>query len=258
MAWRVVKFLLYSGSLSLLLCGSVLYFRHSLACTSTDCNIFFANKSSAQLSKEQLHKISFDISVKIISKDFLGTGIILRKQGSIYTVVTNAHVLRGQKMPLSIQTVDGRIHQASTPQVRNFGTNDLALLYFKSDNPVYEVATLGVQAKIGDEVFAGGFPFEQEGIKAKNFTFNTGKITLILPKPLEGGYQIGYNNNIQKGMSGGPLLNQQGILVGINGMHANPLWEAPSVYADGSEAEEELHQLISKLSWAIPVEQLKI
>ncbi|AFW94305.1 trypsin-like protein [Anabaena sp. 90] len=71
---------------------------------------------------------------------------------------------------------------------------------------------------------------------------------LVLEKALERGYQIGYTNKLEKGMSGGPLLNENGQLIGVNGMHAYPLWDVPSVFIDGTPADEKLHQQIVRLS----------
>lgn len=114
---------------------------------------------------------------------------------------------------------------------------------------------MGTVPKVGDEVFAAGFPVQEETEEIK-FVFNSGKVSLVLEKALELGYQVGYTNRLEKGMSGGALLNKQGEVVGVNGMHAYPLWDIPSVFMDGSQAEEKLHQQIIRLSWAVPMEQV--
>ncbi|MCP2727067.1 serine protease [Limnofasciculus baicalensis] len=37
------------------------------------------------------------------------------------------------------------------------------------------------------------------------------------PKSMALGYRLGYTNEIVEGMSGGPIFNSKGLLVGING-----------------------------------------
>jgi|GEM_PF-4206793 len=41
-----------------------------------------------------------------------------------------------------------------------------------------------------------------------------------------------------------------GELVGINGRHAYPLWEAPDYYEDGREIDPNLQQIVNTTSWA--------
>lgn len=207
-----------------------------------------------QLSRAQIQRQAQTMTVKIMSKGFLGSGFLLYKQGNVYTVVTNAHVLRPEKPPYQIQTLDGRIWQAELPKNNPFGNNDLAILKFRSLKTVYPVASVGSSPAVKDEVFAGGFAFAQDGETDKGFAFTSGHISLVLPKALEGGYRLGYTNNIQKGMSGGPLLNRRGEVIGVNGVHAFPLWDAPSVFVDGEKAAPTLHQKIIRLSWAVPIE----
>lgn len=210
-----------------------------------------------QFSVEQIQQQAQAITVKVMSSDVLGSGIILQRQGSVYTVLTNAHVLRAGNPPYRIQTSDRHIWQnVETNASTSLHKNDLAILQFRIPGNVYPVASLGSSPVVGMEVFAAGFP-TTEVAGEKGFVFNTGKVSLVLPKALEGGYQVGYTNNIQKGMSGGPLLNRQGKVVGVNGMHANPIWDAPSVFADGSEAEPALHQKITRLSWAVPIDTVR-
>jgi hypothetical protein len=83
-----------------------------------------------------------------------------------------------------------------------------------------------------------------------------GKVVFVLNKALERGYQIGYTNEIQKGMSGGPVLNQAGELVAINGIHAHPIWVMDTYYEDKTLPNDDLQKAIPLYSWAIPVDRI--
>jgi S1-C subfamily serine protease len=223
------------------------------------------NQPLTQISIQQLHQQAQAITVKVMSQSVLGSGILLQRQGSAYTVLTNAHVLRAGSPPYRIQTNDNHIWSANVRQ-DSLNTlhatslqqgNDLALLQFFSSGYVYTVASLGSPPKVGDQVFAAGFPFVEKGDQGKGFVFTSGKVSLLLHKALEGGYKVGHTNVIEKGMSGGPLLNRRGFVVGVNGIHAYPLWDAPSVFTDGSEADPALHQQIIHLSWAVPMNTVR-
>ncbi|MGB7417004.1 MAG: serine protease, partial [Thermosynechococcaceae cyanobacterium] len=89
------------------------------------------------------------------------------------------------------------------------------------------------------------------------FTVTTGRISLISPKVLEGGYQLGYTNLIEKGMSGGPVLNTQGEVIAINGTHQEPLWGNPYRFADGTKPPLQMRPILLKSSWAIPMETFR-
>ncbi|KOP23637.1 peptidase S1 [Hapalosiphon sp. MRB220] len=217
---------------------------------------------SNQASTKKLQHLAQSITVKVLAGGFLGSGILIQEQGSVYTVVTNAHVLISGDPPYRIQTPDGRVYEAKLPnQAQKLDTSslkskDLAALQFYSSNTKYVVASLGSASdlSVGNQVFAAGFPFNVEGTQDVGFVFKTGKVSWVLDKALEGGYRIGYTNDIQKGMSGGPLLNQQGKVVAINGIHAEPLWGEPYTYQDGTEPEASLRKRMSKYSWGIPIE----
>ncbi|MCU0546587.1 MAG: serine protease [Oscillatoriaceae cyanobacterium Prado104] len=211
-----------------------------------------------EMSQQQLQQQAAAISLRVRSAGrVVGTGIAIRKQGSQYAVLTNEHVLKAGKAPYQIQTPDNKIYQATEVKDANFKGNDLAMLRFTS-SVEYTTAKLGaLPPKVGDEVFAGGFPFAGEGEKDRGFVFKTGKVWRVLDKALEGGYQIGYTNDIEKGMSGGPLLNARGELVGVNGVHAYPLWGDPYQYKDGTEPNAALREQMSQYSWGIPIDTFK-
>jgi serine protease DegQ len=214
-------------------------------------------RPTTQGSTKQMQQLAQSITVKILSQGFLGTGILIRRKGLVYTVLTNAHVLRAGEAPYQIQTPDDRIYTVDLPKnAKSLQGNDLAVLQFRSPKTKYAVASLGSASTLikGTKVFAAGFPLDSEGNRDKGFVFRTGQVSLVLDKALEGGYRIGYTNDIQKGMSGGPLLNSVGEVVAINGMHAEPLWGDPYMYQDGTQPEPTLRRQLSKYSWGIPIE----
>lgn len=212
---------------------------------------------SQQLFTQHLSQQARAIAVKVLSGDTWGSGILINHQGQIYTVLTNHHVLiPGLGGKYRIQTPDGQIYPASVAEGFNFAGNDLALLQFNGDNTSYAVASLSTASipKVGDTIFAAGFPVEADSSIDRGFILTTGEISLVTPQDFAGGYQIGYTNDIQLGMSGGPMLNPQGQVIGINGMRKYPLWGNPYVFRDGSTANESMREQMTQLSWAIPVQ----
>lgn len=228
----------------------------------------FASVSPQGLSQE-ISNIADAISVKVLGKDFLGSGFIVKQEDKKYVVITNQHVLRAGEAPYSIQTSDGRTYPAETfpNSIATKYEYDLAVLQFRADVN-YPRAKIGnsLYLEVGEPIFAAGFPYAEleretsilgqpQADKFTGLVLKTGRITIILNKALEEGYQIGYTNDVRKGMSGGPLLNSRGEVVGINGKHAYPLWESPEFYQDGSQPCPDLQKFITRSSLAIPIEK---
>lgn len=214
-----------------------------------------------------IEQIASDITVKIWATEALGSGIIWERQDSSYIVITNKHVLRSGEQPYHIQTPDRQIHHARVLNNSRLDSYDIAILRFQAVHNSYETARLGNVANltVGESIFAAGFPYNQENInshlqpvanKIPGLALKHGRIAIMLDKALEEGYQIGYTSDVKKGMSGGPLLNSQGEVVGVNGKHAYPLWDAPDFYQDGSQPCLPLQQLITRSSLAIPLQTI--
>ena len=216
----------------------------------------FAKQQISQLSQDQLQKVAQSITVKIISGEKGGSGILIQKEGLLYTVLTSQHVLETGK-PHLINTPDGQNHPAQLVKEVNYDNKDLVLLQFRASGN-YAVASLGNSStlKEGDEVFAAGFPFEEDSSSSRQFVTYPGRISLLLERSLKGGYRIGYTNEVEKGMSGGPVLNSDGKVIGINGIHAQPLWGDPYVYEDGSQPNDALRERMRRSSWGVPIEIL--
>ncbi|WP_138499096.1 tetratricopeptide repeat-containing serine protease family protein [Nostoc sp. PA-18-2419] len=213
-----------------------------------------AQESIQKRSPEQIKQLARSITVKILSGENRGSGILLKKNSQIYTVITNQHVIESGK-PIKIQTQDGKIHSGNLVKGVNFQGKDLALLEFRA-NANYTLAPLGNLSTIAvnEPIYAAGFPFEANPSASGGFVFQTGQVLLVPERALKEGYQIGYSNEIEKGMSGGPILNRHGQVIGINGIHAYPLWGNPYIYEDGSQPTEALRDLMSRYSWGIPIQ----
>ncbi|WAS04284.1 serine protease [Gloeomargaritales cyanobacterium VI4D9] len=211
-----------------------------------------------QLSEALLNRLARSVTVKVVVGRNWGSGVLVARHGQTYTLVTNHHVLEGdsQATAYQVRTPDGRLHPVQSPARIAPNGVDVAALRFTSDQPYPVLCSQPQLPAVGDPVFAAGFPFPTEGQADPGLVFTTGQVQLILPQSLEGGYRLGYTNPIEKGMSGGPVLNRHGRLVGLNGVHQNPLWGDPYRYASGAVPPPELRAQLGDYSWAIPVVQV--
>ncbi|GJM19915.1 MAG: hypothetical protein DHS20C14_21280 [Phycisphaeraceae bacterium] len=129
-------------------------------------------------------------------------------------VVTNAHVVR-QARDISVEFYDGRVCEATLVGTDPF--TDIAVLELECAGPFFPVPRAeGRVVRQGERVFAFGSPF---GFK---FSMSEGIVSGLGREPPTGGFQGGFTNYIQTdaavnpGNSGGPLVDVQGELIGMN------------------------------------------
>lgn len=190
-------------------------------------------------------------TVRIKTAKYSGSGTIVRSIGQIYTVLTSWHVVAFDRGDRTIVTSDGLLHQPLLLTVRRLDNTDLAIAEFLSTNQ-YKIASTSTElAAVGEPVLAAGFP---AGSEVDAIAVTRGLVSLLLPKSLPQAYSLGYTNEVKIGMSGGPIFNAKGLLVGINGRgkYRDPGF---GVYAfeDGSEPTPELLEKMVKSSWGIPI-----
>ena len=209
----------------------------------TRCALFFTPPDQRELYYQNLQEILAQITVKVVT-DNNGTasGTLIKKNGSVYSVITNHHVVTGVKS-LQIITPDNHTYQATLKTQGD--PQDLAILTFSSNNN-YPVATVAKKfLKVGDKLFAGGF------VKDK-LKITSGQVELVLDQPLLTGHQIGYSNQIEQGMSGGAIINNKGELIGINGRISHPV--VPDfTLKNGSKPDQETVKQWVNYSWGLPI-----
>lgn len=192
------------------------------------------------------------ISVRISSNSQnRGSGVIIGKQNNQYLVFTNHHVVQDRDN-LTLKTEDGIAHQAEIVENTITSNDDLALLVFESSNSYQPVRLNSVNtAKPEKAVYGVGFAAD-----TGKFTVTTGKIQYVNQKPFQEGYQIGYSNNISRGMSGGAIFDNSGDLVGINGIGAFPILNTAYQYEDKTTPTAAEIEQFRALSWGLSFHRL--
>jgi len=161
-------------------------------------------------------KVAPEITVRI-EGTAQGSGVIVERVGTIYKVLTNAHVLQKRGV-YSLVTPDGKCYSINSSTIQRLPELDLAIFLFKSPQ-VYEVAQIGDPGKLtlGQRVYVGGWARSGARLHPRVFLTSEGQLREINSQ-LPWGYSLTYTNLVRVGMSGGPILDQQGRLLGINGM----------------------------------------
>ncbi|MBD2513031.1 trypsin-like peptidase domain-containing protein [Nostoc muscorum FACHB-395] len=180
---------------------------------------FIQPEVALTLTSEDVTNIAKDITV-IISGPEIGSGTIIHRDGNTYTVLTNEHVIHG-KGSYTVQTRDKNIHQVNSNQIKRLPDVDLAVLEFTSSQK-YTIATVGNSdaAKEGATVYVSGAPVGLQGIEKGTVLVPKGEIVGKNSDTAKEGYSLIYSNTTSPGMSGGPVLDENGRLIGIHGRGA--------------------------------------
>ena len=187
------------------------------------CIIFLVTlpKVSDALTNAQVRKIANQVTVQIFAEKprdpsqliAVGSGVIIPSvEKNTYYVVTTKHVAYSGG-EYTVKTFGGAKY-AIKEDVTDLSNFDLSWLKFTS-NKNYNGVKLADYGKLkaGDTIYIAGWSFNNDNMK-----FVRGKMRRkYLSQEDADGYTMSYRVPAENGMSGGPILDKNGHLIGIHG-----------------------------------------
>lgn len=204
------------------------------------------------LTGEQVNDIAREITVLIRGKEGHGSGVIIAKNEKTYYVLTANHVVSDPD-EYKIVTSDKQAYSLDSSKVKSLPGVDLAVVEFRSEKN-YKVAKLTNSDTLteGKPIFVSGWP-KPGGTGQLIRQFTDGRISGFLDQPVEG-YKIIYTNVTLQGMSGGPVVDASGRVVGIHGWGDTADPKALQTEGLTPEAATNIAQLIKPgFNYAIPI-----
>ena len=154
------------------------------------------------LTSPEIGRIALAVTVRIETPGEPGSGVIIERNGNIYTVLTAQHVLaalggneEAYVIPAADETKSYRLNNRSIRTLPQNLDVDLAIVQFESQE-TYEVARLGDSStlSLGSESYVSGYPLPTAAIKDITLQFTIGNITAIPTEPYERGYGLDHKS----------------------------------------------------------------
>ncbi|WP_404790408.1 trypsin-like peptidase domain-containing protein [Altericista sp. CCNU0014] len=173
---------------------------------------------AAAPSSAAVNQVARSITVRIVGNGGSGSGALVRKEGKTYTLLTAAHVLSNPNAAYEAIAPDGQRYALDRKSIKTHDRADLAIAQFASAQS-YAVAKIGSSEGVaeGAPIYVAGFPAKTAAMTESIYNFTKGEITAAPAQPFKDGYGLVYTNTTLPGMSGGPILNEDGALIGIHG-----------------------------------------
>ncbi|MFM6106662.1 MAG: trypsin-like peptidase domain-containing protein [Sphaerospermopsis kisseleviana] len=170
----------------------------------------------------EINNIARQITVNIGGLDGVGSGVIINRQGNVYTVLTAFHVVKkpGDNQVITgdyeIITGDGESHEID--KIERLRGLDLAIITFTSTKE-YRVAAVADSRTVnnGSPLYYAGFPANaSKNTNPRQYKFTEDQLTSRSQGEKQG-YDLIMSGKPQPGVSGGPIFDQRGFVIGIYG-----------------------------------------
>ena len=162
----------------------------------------------------QISSLARSTAVEIIIPSKSGSGVLIAKEGSKYTILTAWHIFEDidLEIPFQIRTEDYNIYEVDKGSIKQIENLDMAIFTFETekDYKIVDFSNLSMLKK-GDVLFSSGFV-------DSNFYFQRGEVIANAKAIVKDGNQLIYTSKVVSGMSGGGIFDNYGKLVGINTM----------------------------------------
>ncbi len=145
-----------------------------------------------------------------------GSGVIIKREGNVYTVLTNKHVMDSPD-PYQVTTIHGRQYGVVHSSIKHIPGLDLATFQFTSTE-IYAIAEIGSRKPLthGTTIYLVGYSDPYDNIQKRRYQTKEAEIEDLV-SGREDGYELLYDKYGAPGTFGGALLDTNGRLVGING-----------------------------------------
>ena len=170
--------------------------------------------------KSKIQKIASKITVGINGTK-QGSGVIVKRKGNTYSVLTLANFLNNNSPQegLKILTFDGFTYFTRYKNFQKIGESDLVLITFKS-NKKYPTAVIANSNSInfGRKVYISGFSLNNSFLSERKIKILDGQLLGYLEENKRDKYSSTNKDQILEGINGGPILDNEGKLIGIYGL----------------------------------------
>ncbi len=190
--------------------GSQSEIESSISSISADIKTLKAHSTAISEVAEMVQPWLVRIETKVGNDWGFGTGLVITHDG---WVLTNAHVLENGTA-FEITFTDGATYSGIRSSIIWDNALDIALIQIDSSRSDFPVATLGssADAVVGEQVVTAGYPWMNENPP----TITAGIISAVRYDGYYDNVFIQTDAALNSGNSGGPLLNLNGEVIGIN------------------------------------------